>query len=186
MLICFFFRQKLPGLVSKIYQTIRNVLVDRDDLTPRIRAGIVKVLEFRASRWGEVPSPDQPVELVVPAAAQDNQPTDPVWYGPDNVPLSAEEAAFMNAAAKEVAGHDSDDDDEGGVANQDDVDPGEPYMVGEDYGGNEENQEPPPAAMPVWRYEEVPAGAMDEFRRRLKPDYKPDAAGDRVRTNFGP
>ena len=171
--------------MPKIYQTLRNVLIDRDDLNTRIRAGIIKVLEFRASRWGEVPSPDQPVEVAASSQHLDAAVDQGTWYGPDNVPLSAEEVAFMNAAANEGRGNDSNDEEEEG-----DLDQGEPYHFvngaeeGEEY-GVDENQEPPPAAAPVWQYhpEEVPDAAMAEFRRRLKPDYKPDAGGDRIRTN---
>jgi hypothetical protein len=132
------------------------------------------VLEFRASRWGEVPSPDQPME---PAVAGLDE-VDPVWYGPDNMRLSKEETDFLNGAAAEV----------GPESDEEDVDEGEPYVVHGHATGNECEEAAQEVHVdenlaPIWRYEAVPDAAMEEFRRRLKPDYKPDGAGDRVRHN---
>ncbi|OWA51094.1 hypothetical protein BV898_15593 [Hypsibius exemplaris] len=168
--------QRIPGVVPKLYQTIRNILIDTNDLTPRIRAGIIKVLEFRASRWGEVLSPDKPLEVAAVVGGHDE--VDPTWYGPDGQPINKEEAAFLNAAANEAC--ESEEEEE-------EIDQGEAYRVDghheEEYEEQvDENQAPPP----VYRYipEQVPEGAMEEFRRRLKPDYKPDGAGDRLRANL--
>lgn len=127
----------------------------------------MKVLENRASRWGEVPLPDKPLEP--PSSGTDE--VDPVWYGPDREPLSKEEADFFNEAAEEL----DISDEEDAHAEM------EPY-VDELEGEYNDPPEPEVNGLPqfVWKPEEVPDEIMQEFRRRQKPGYKPDGAGDRL------
>lgn len=63
-------------------------LVDRN-----CRELLIKVIELRAVDWGRQPVHQEPVPVV------ENHGTGPVMYGPDGLPLSKEEAFFLESNA---------------------------------------------------------------------------------------
>ena len=97
---------------------------------------------------------------------------DTVYYGPDNVALTKEEADFFNEAAGELAISDEEDD----VNIDEDLD------RSAERDGYSHEVEPEVAEQPryVYRSEDVPEEILREYRRRVAGNFKPDGAGDRL------
>ncbi|XP_055343539.1 uncharacterized protein LOC129591754 isoform X2 [Paramacrobiotus metropolitanus] len=160
---------KFRGLIPAVYDNIRRMLITGNELTPHIRQDIIKILEFRASRWGDVPPPDQPMQS---PAEQLPGAVDEVDV---NQELTKEELEFCDQAFEDLE-LDEILHDEGlqyGYAGEDG---GQYQDENQNYGQeyvSEETEEPPRF---VYNPNDLPPEVMSEFRRRLN---KPDGSGDR-------
>ncbi|KAK6639802.1 hypothetical protein RUM43_008077 [Polyplax serrata] len=82
--------------IDELFSRLQSICNDYVDLDPNLRFIVTRVLDMRASNWGEETSQCQQQQPPTEMPAVTEYSDDPVFFGPDGKVISEEETSFLH------------------------------------------------------------------------------------------